>query len=358
MTSLSAPDHAQPNNQSELSRGACFALVFSLALSLVYHPASGSLVFGPTSRFWIFSPIASITDALTILMGLRKHAAQMRRLHWSCRSPSSVSNGFSPRNWAYATLVARSLNASRARRLEYEEPLRAGDIQAITEVFETSYREIDEGWRFRIGIAIPILTQFVKIVVMRHVYLPKVLGSIYLIHWLTIEMLICLARPPQNATFTNSETKDIIKRVNQLHFRFMRNDPDDINYHMVLETLVFLFYMLILLPGATISLWICRIFVNFTDKQFSFAHMVVIGSNLVIWIRWPMDSLIKCRSGWETNVIVSRRFWRLIGSEPRASNVGGDGGMMFLAAWVVWCMLFYDEKGTQRPSWPWLDFLG
>jgi hypothetical protein len=54
----------------------------------------------------------------------------------------------------------------------------------------------------------------------------------------------------------------------------------------------------------------------------------------------------------------SRAGAMLTSLEYGGPNVGGDMGVIFLVTWVLWCILYFDGAGTERPNWPWLDWLG
>ena len=37
---------------------------------------------------------------------------------------------------------------------------------------------------------------------------------------------------------------------------------------------------------------------------------------------------------------------------------GGGVGTVLFIAWIFWCVFCFNGAGTQRPDWPWLDWLG
>ena len=328
----------------ELSRGAAFALITSIALALVYHPASGSLVFGPTNRFWIVSPIASVADALAVLVRLGGWAIRKHHLLCFYNEPSRVSKEFSFRNAAYSVLLARSLNASNARRDKYESRKENG---SYVEELKSIGLEIDEGKRCRLGIALPILAQFVKILAMRYVYFVKVLGCVYFSHWLIIEVLIVLAKPRRRDNFTAPETSDIFTRLDELLFlsehrvndaeRNMQHQVDieapSVNdKHNTMVDEVFQEIYAWLAPVSYIP-FVCLI---------PYCKPALFLRYTAMYPVWVIGMLYVCGRG----------------TSHASHNVGGDIGTVFFATWVVWCILCFDGEGTQRPSWPWLDWLG
>jgi hypothetical protein len=59
---------------------------------------------------------------------------------------------------------------------------------------------------------------------------------------------------------------------------------------------------------------------------------------------------------WQTNK--ARMTMMQISLEYGGENIGGDTGFIFLLVWIFWCILNFDGTGSERPSWPWLDWLG
>jgi hypothetical protein len=124
----------------EVSRGAAFNLVTIMALGLAYHPAYGSLIFGPTSRFWVLSPLSSILDAIAVVLRLGECWAVHRLGRYFYSSTTETSNSFGFRDQAYAILVARCLNATEKRRAAlarvWELPSEDYRPELVMEVFE------------------------------------------------------------------------------------------------------------------------------------------------------------------------------------------------------------------------------
>ena len=85
------------------------------------------------------------------------------------------------------------MNASTGseRYLELEHSRK--DARRRHEYYQSVLREMHENWRFRLGIGLPTVAQYVKIMVVDGITVPKILVSIYFCHWLLLEGLLTLA---------------------------------------------------------------------------------------------------------------------------------------------------------------------
>ena len=212
-----------------------------------------------------------------------------------------------------------------------------------------------EGCRFRFGIAVPIHLQYVKIMAVRGAALPQVFGTVWIVYWATLKSLLLLARPPRH----NHSTHDALDRVEELLFLRPSLFLQRAEYEM--------------LDGSMLYAPLCA----FTYTVLAISLAVFEYRRAPIWIafvgfsqlRIQLDVLISLNIGehsaqptWNTG-----RWWRVQASRisswvqhPRWSpaNVGGDVGFIFLVFWVVYCAKDFDGSGTERPNWPWLDWLG
>ena len=73
------------------------------------------------------------------------------------------------------------------------------------------------------------------------------------------------------------------------------------------------------------------------------------NDQVAVWLSYPIGKF------W--NRIASAQFWSYM-TESIGFTLGGDLGIAFLVSWALWCIVFCDSTGTNRPSWPWLDILG
>jgi hypothetical protein len=69
--------------------------------------------------------------------------------------------------------------------------------EEIMRFYEDLVFEVYEGTKFRLGLIIPMIAQFVKLVVVKgscaQVLFPKTLGTVYFTHWLIMELLFTFA---------------------------------------------------------------------------------------------------------------------------------------------------------------------
>ena len=370
---IPGPSPYSEDSVIELSRGAAFALVTSIALALVYHPASGSLIFGPTNRFWILSPVASVADSFAILVRLGGWPLQKCNLPFFHKETSKVSNELTFRNAAYSILIARALNASITRREGFESRT---EHDSYIEELRLIGSEIDEGKRFRLGIALPILGQFVKILAMRNVYFLKILGYTYFVHWVIIELLISVAKPKRKYSFTASESTDILARIDELLF-LPRNCINDLeggqnvegdtragsegctHYNTMFDDLFWRLYCVLFL----LSLGVNNVYFQFRSEYIVGAQLVLFPFTIyaTFFICPDLRHALTAADRESSETIPRNDSNTRVRSAPMPApltHVGGDGGIMFFIAWTIWCGLCFDGKGTQRPDWPWLDWLG
>lgn len=94
---------------------------------------------------------------------------------------------------AYCIIISRAMNAPTGLQMQHE----LFDTRTKTgqkhRFYQRTLEEINEGWRFRLGICLPVLAQFVKVMVVQGVTLPKALAIIYFAHWLVLEIQLTLA---------------------------------------------------------------------------------------------------------------------------------------------------------------------
>jgi hypothetical protein len=107
---------ASPTGSQELTRGSIFMLVTTLGLGSVYQPFSGSLIFGPCSRFWRLSPISAVLEIVALMLQLGAFVADKYGLPYLWDASSGVSSDFGIRDAASAIVIARALNAPPGAR--------------------------------------------------------------------------------------------------------------------------------------------------------------------------------------------------------------------------------------------------
>ena len=88
---------------------------------------------------------------------------------------------------SYCLVFARAMNASTGlvKYLELEES--RNDLYRRHQFYQATLREMHENWRFRLGISLPTVAQYIKIMVVTGITIPKVLASIYFCHWLVLK---------------------------------------------------------------------------------------------------------------------------------------------------------------------------
>ncbi|KAF8252087.1 hypothetical protein K440DRAFT_609919 [Wilcoxina mikolae CBS 423.85] len=329
-------------------------LVTTIALAIAFHPASGSLIMGPTSRFWRFSPFSLIAEILAILFRLGEQINYTLGIDIDIGTCSGVSNEFSLSNAAYSMVIARACNGPiGARRGELQK---LNTSEARMEYFKVLAEEINEGFKVRFAIGLPILAQFVKIVVMKGVVLPKVLGCLFFIHWVLVEVLIIMARPSRK-DFSEGDTEDIVTRVDEL--LHISNKPpthdEDLENTDIFEYQIYNLHSYSFL-GSSLPL------IFFFDSM-------AVGLLFLICHRWVLPVACIARNSQENKKKtqdIRRQFktnnarlsMMLASLSYGGPNVGLSTGLTFFVAWVLWCILSFDGAGTERPSWPWLDWLG
>ena len=314
-----------------VSAGAAFMLLTTLGVAIALHPFSGSLIFGPTSRFWIWSPLACAFETLTVWARLSEHIAKSYySWPWPYDTTSAVSGAFTFHDAALAVAVARMLNEPSGRRREAFR--NTHNIDEVALLMDAVVRSINEGFRFRLGVALPILAQYIKIMAMSGIYVPKVAGSLFIMHWLTMEMLFSLVGSVKVTELPVTEIQDLLKRTDELLLTSCPSTtlphgaegsdewPD---YHFYPDMLNL--FGAILLPGLSI----------------------MFGGNKPSWLVALMPQIIQYIA-----IVLYFRY------TPKDRNPGGGVGLLCFAAWVIHCTLNYNSTGTARPNWPWLDWLG
>jgi hypothetical protein len=215
---------------------------------------------------------------------------------------------------------------------------------------------------------LPTVAQFLKIAALKHSVLVQVLGSIFFFHWLTLELLIQVAKPERIIdSLTAQQIEDIVTRVGELLFIDDHNTDQGVYNTMFEERLDCIYHTLISIYGfsAIIILW-----AFFWPKSLSFSsragYMIIACIGLTSLFILPIISVLPLKSdlkatrrilrkpaGVKTKAALLRESQRFGGP-----NVGGFTGTLMLIFWILWCILCFDGKGSDRPDWPWLDWLG
>lgn len=457
-------------SQTQLTRPSLFILVTTLALANAYQPASGSFIFGPSSRFWRISPVSSLVELYIIVkrilgaiprfattsFDLATHVdanlvdarlaftgsaiqgsnepSEERvsdAIHLEDEEAFDLGTGpyqdpweslqnrpeaydlervMAKASWlestlervfvffymfwqfllvqSYCLVIARAMNASTgtAKYLELKES--RNDLRRRHQCYQDTLREMHENWRFRLGISLPILAQYVKIMVVDGITIPKVLASIYFSHWLLLEVLLSLA------TFCKQNYKDLTKNVDAYLSNPYYHTTDVVEESDSTESdstesdadgIVLNENPLIMEDGkrllkeiqqwpynekenvlmySHLLLFLCWLKINAIER--SSASVFVITTLLVFGILavFSLKRYVQVE-GKTDYILFFRTGKRKIYSSRRKNDpifggyaVGGDLGLGCLILWALWCILFYDSEGTSRPSWPWLDFLG
>ena len=378
-----------------LTRGAAFMLVTTLALAVALHPLSGSLIYGPTSRFWILSPVACLLDTLAIWLRLGEHVVRLLNWPWFYDTTSGVSAAFGLRDAALAMVAARALNApsggpldlsrrsaivrgwarlGRAPRVD-DGARGAGNVSSLAtvaapaardalkrsrrrtakrrqhaaqcgKVLDEAVREIDKGFPARLGIGLPIVAQYVKTMVILGAVLPKVINSVLFVHWVTMEMVFLLANPERGNSRSPSKEEDLVVRVGELLFLEMKSHSgwaiDDTMLGGPLQRL-----HVIVFGGLALLLMDCECW--------------------AIGVLWAFCSCVLTFRGLLDGCSIQELAMKALTLEMRAQyleairemqNVGVQSGLVFFLSWIMFCASSFDSTGTERPDWPWLDWLG
>ena len=303
---------------------------------------------------------------------------------------------------SYCLVIARAMNASTGLGKYLELRNSRDDLRRRHECYQSTLREMHESWRFRLGTGLPTVAQYVKIMVVRGITIPKVLASIYFCHWLILEILLTLAifckRDYLELTRlvdaylskTYLRTADLVEQSES-----SRPDPDgdgdgpveyedenedaswdeirkdeakvrieiqrwpydeNENVVMYIHLCVFIFVLQIPASGQAslirglASMPIC--FATLTALHLK-RYVLIQGSRKTFefdfgFLRW----------GKREKPTRTRSRRRMNGPTFGGYAVGGDLGLACLGIWALWCILFFAVEGTSRPDWPWLDFLG
>ena len=103
--------------------------------------------------------------------------------------------------------MSRAVNAPSGSQKYHELCDIRDDFTSRYKFYQRTMREINEGWRFRLGVCLPILAQFAKVMVVQGITLPKILAVMYFGHWLMLELLLTLALS------CNCNPRDLVKNV-------------------------------------------------------------------------------------------------------------------------------------------------
>jgi hypothetical protein len=363
---------------TEVSSWAAIFLVTVLPLAIAYHPAHGSLIFGPTSPFWILSPISAILDSFAIILRLAKFPTIHILGRYLYDSKTATSKSFSFRDRAYAILAARYLNASKERRSTFARAhSQPRNYDREMKVLIDVCKQVNAAILLHIFVMVPIVAQFLKIAFTKHIYMIKILGSIFFIHWLTLELLILLANSSRNlGSFKKDQIKDIVTSVNEL---LLLDDtkpkPDGSDsyssdaYYSVFDEQLYALYDIIfaayIYGGAFAFIAVVLITEELDIKSLvgygAIAIFYMVSANFMPgFCEIPIKSKSKVTegvsgksTGYKTNATQSSS--KTLHGGP---NVGGATGAIMFISWAIWCVMCYDGKGTERPDWQWVDWLG
>ena len=297
---------------------------------------------------------------------------------------------------SYCLVIARAMNASTgsAKYLELKES--RNNLHRRHQFYQATLHEMHENWRFRLGISLPTLAQYIKIMVVTGITIPKILASIYFCHWLVLETLLTLAifckqnykdlTRNVDAYLSNPyyHTTDIVEEsessetdadddglfidgeahLNELgkaHRKEMKEDEAKLRkeiqrwpYNEKEHGLV-LFHLFFLCFGLPmITFWESSVTIHVITMLLWFGFAVALRIKRYVYVEGNLKYVPGSRVG-KRKLPLSRRK-----DEPIYGGyvVGGDLGLGCLVLWALWCILCYDSDGTSRPSWPWLDFLG
>jgi hypothetical protein len=481
-------DPATPNAPATiptipLTRASVFWLITTLILAGVYQPACGSLVLGPTSRFWRCSPLSTgielwvinrrFLEALPRLIRYAFSAAihpdatlvETRKFYSGetgkedeiegreldavvadvndpevedevglgdapcqdvsddgCHRPTaydpeaaSLQLGFFARvltririflflfwgaltTLAYCIIISRAMNAPNGSQM-YHDLFDTRTKTGRYRFYQRTLEEINEDWRFRLGICLPVLAQFVKVMVVQGVTLPKALAIIYFAHWLVLEIQLtlatnCVLNPialTQHVNAHLSESYQIYEMVEsakversqpdvvddqneyvstvQATDEISEADSDDTLAEIHAEVQRWPFdqrenVLMYLHLGVAIVLLHLLTAMGLPDQGWIrgllTAALLLIGlfplySTRYVSVRGRQQQPWSGKHVKSVNKPYSRRK-----NDPTFGGyvVGGDLGVASLVLWTLWCIIFYNSEGTDRPSWPWLDFLG
>jgi hypothetical protein len=257
-----------------------------------------------------------------------------------------------------------------------------------------------------LGIFLPILAQFAKVMVVQGITFPKILAVTYFGHWLMLELLLTLAlncdcNPRDLAmgvdahlsdsyrSFEENESASADARraslVEDTNYESSSEESNAISSEAASDDTVaeiqreverwpfdqwensLMYFHLIATPVLFSTL-------GFIAPKDTEGHSVMgakgkLASALLLGLAmYPLHSkryiLVEGRPG--SLVRPSKRPRLQYRPYSRRRNdpifggyvVGGDLGTASLVLWLCYCLVLYDSKSTSRPSWPWLDVLG
>ena len=277
------------------------------------------------------------------------------------------------------------MNASTgsAKYLELKES--RDHLHRRHQFYQATLREMHENWRFRLEISLPTLAQYINIMVVTGITIPKILASIYFCHWLVLETLLTLATfckqgyndltrnvdaylsnpyyhttdiveesesSEMDADATEDEDahlKEIREDEARLHKEIRRWPYNEKENGMMNCHLLFIIFGLPMTTSRDSSVTVRVIAMLLCCGGF-----IVLRSKRYVYVEGGLELVPFLRVG-KRKTGRSRRM-----NDPTFGGyaVGGDLGLGCLVLWAPWCILCYDSDGTSRPSWPWLDFLG
>lgn len=299
-------------------------------------------------------------------------------------------------------VISRAMNAPTGTNMYDDLSKLNGKPKERAQFFASIMRGIHEGWRYRLGISLPVIAQYIKILVVHGILFPKILASLYFVHWTILELFVTLARY-RYTTFTPVEMASIVDADLDLFGRMAQTDelieptledeefeakykedtkdfqslfadsgsdedekkqfahrgwPYDLKENLIMYLHLFFFIILghtlraqqdnvSLATGITGAAIIIVPTVYFLSSD---RYIVRAGANDT---RRMFNFLFK---GVKRGQNVARRY-KADGTYG-GFHVGGDLGIMCLILWCFYCAAVYDSAGTSRPSWPWLDILG
>ena len=351
--SINANTHADPSHT--LTRGSAFILLTSLVIPLVFHPFCGSLIYGPTSRFWLAAPTSAIGELLVIYTRLAEHIADSYGYRWFYDTTSTASSAFSFRHAVYSIVGARVMNSPDGMRRRMLEA--AQSTHEAAEIIDNAVKSIHEGLRFRLGVALPIIAQYSKLMAVSGsgtVFL-KVLGSIFAVHWCTLEALTFVAQ--------RGDPEDVLTRVrglllisNRLPARLALY-PEEDNFDIFDAELTGVHIICFILGFCLVTVFTMPA----NPQLLIIPYFWLVCLALVFPVRCHRGTMEV--SPTTTGSIITRYKVRLthaymISPECEGPHIGGDIGAIFFVSWVFYCIFYFDGSDTQRPDWPWLDWLG
>lgn len=198
-----------PCGDSNWSAGSAFFAIVALACGNLIHPR-GSSIFGVAGRTWRLSPVFAGFETVVLVV----RALRCLRRGYSTRVTSyallaiRTGNAWHEQDYEQfgetcdavtdvetTTLLASTFQASRtdnAASLEENNPASVKHRSRCRAAFAIQLHKLDQSERgplYRIIIWIPMLLQFLKIAVVSGAHFSRMIGLVFLLSWLTVEVL-------------------------------------------------------------------------------------------------------------------------------------------------------------------------